>query len=200
MELSTTYTLDTETLRLNAYRLLCLFYANKEISRLRDPDGGDTSSSKLERHFFSREVTQLLLHIAIGVRVFDDQMNALPKDDPVKCAYLRRRDSVNQLHKYMMWDEMSLREACNKIIHANVVEPHSTEGADEHKVDQQNWLSWSYAHDESPLDAGPELERIKWRHLSGHIRLGGQHQNKQWWHLLEVPEFIEAVYETFNEG
>src|SRR5690242_5891204 len=96
MEMPTTYTLDTETLRLNAYRLLCLFYANKEISRLKDPDGDDNPASKLERHFFSREVTQLLLHIAIGVRVLDDQMNSLQQGDPVKLAYAGRRAAANQ--------------------------------------------------------------------------------------------------------
>ena len=34
MILTSTYALDKETIKLNAYRLLCLFYANKEIARL----------------------------------------------------------------------------------------------------------------------------------------------------------------------
>lgn len=91
-----------------------------------------------------------------------------------------------------------LRKQGNKIIHANVVEPHSTEGVGSHQIDEYNWLSWSYARDDSATDAGSEPEPIEWCHLSGHIRLGGQHQKEQWWHLLEVPEFVNA-YATLSE-
>lgn len=199
MKLPSTYTLDTETLKLDAYRLLCLFYANKEISRLCDPDGDSSAPSSLERHFFSREMTKLLLGIAIGIRVLDDQMQSLGPDNPERQKYLERKDKVDRNHACMMFDAMSLREACNKIIHATVVEPHSNEGSSFHQIDEHNWLGWSQAHDEGE-DAGPEPEPIKWHHLSGHIRLGGQYQKKQWWHLLDVPEFVDAVYAALSEG
>lgn len=195
MRLPGTYTLDTETLKLNAYRLLCLFYANKEIARLSYPDGRDDPPSMLERLFFSREMTQLLLSIAIGARVLDDQMNALPVSDQLRQAYMNTKDKVNRRHKCMMFDEMTLREVCNKIIHANVVEPHSTEGSGSHKIDDRNWLAWSDVHDESPVEVGSKPDPIKWHHLSGHIRLGGYQGKEQWWHLLETPLFVEAIYE-----
>jgi hypothetical protein len=188
-----TYTLDAETLMLNAYRLLCLFYANKEIARLSDPSRRDDPASRLEQQFFDREVTTVLLNIAVGLRVLDDQMKALPVRSPARIAYITARDEINSRHSCMMFDDMSLRETCNKIIHATTVEPHSAQGAESHEIDSHNWLSWADVHDQSPDEAGPEPEPIEWHHLSGHIRLGGQQNNKQWWHLLDVPVFVEAI-------
>src|SRR5262245_23091382 len=140
MQLPSTYTLDKEELKLNLYRLVCLFHANKEIARSSDPDVSNTVS-ELERQFFPREMTRLLLSIAVGVRVLDDQMNALPCEDPRRRAYETKRNGVNEYYKSIMWfDEMPLRQVCNKIIHATlVVEPHSTEGKPgDHEIDHQN--------------------------------------------------------------
>jgi hypothetical protein len=198
MKLPSTYTLDRETIKLNAYRLLTLFYANKEIARLSDPARRDDPASQLERAFFAREMTQLLLNIAIGVRVLDDQMKGLSNADPVRQAYFRRRDEVDRNHHCMMFGNMSLREACNKVIHATTVEPHSTKGSEPHKIDEYNWLGRSESEEQSSGDVGPEPEPIEWEHLSGNIRLGGRQAKEQWWHLLEVPTFVEAVFEVLQ--
>lgn len=149
-----TYALDSEALKLNAYRLLCLFYANKEIARLCDPESPADAAVQLERRFFSREMTHLLLNIAIGLRVLDDQMLALPPGNANRQKYLVQRDRVNQRYQCMMFDEMPLREVCNKVIHALVVDPHSTEGSGSHRIDEYNWLAWSDVHDVSPEEAG----------------------------------------------
>lgn len=194
MILPSTYTLDSETIKLNAYRLLCLFYANKEIARLSDPENRDDAASQLERAFFSREMTQLLLNISIGIRVLDDQMRGLAATDTTRQAYFRNRDEVNRRHNCMMFDEMSLRDVCNKVIHATTVEPHSTNGSESHKIDEYNWLGWSEAGGDSLEGAGEEPAPIEWQHLSGNIRLGGMQAKTQWWYLLEVPIFVEAVF------
>jgi hypothetical protein len=195
MKLPGTYTLDTESIRLNAYRLLCLFYANKEIARLSDPADRDDSASRLERSFFSREMTHLLLGIAIGLRVLDDQMLALPTNSATRQKYLLARDAVNRHPNCMMFDSMTLREVCNKIIHAIVVEPHDHEvTTGSHDIDHRNWLGWSDVVDlSSREEAGPEPEPIQWNHLTGHIRLGGQLGGKSWWHLLDVPIFVDTI-------
>lgn len=198
VNLPSTYTLDRESIKLNAYRLLTLFYANKEIARLSDPMQRDDAASQLERTFFAREMTQLLLNIAIGMRVLDDQMKGLPVADPMRQAYLQRRDELNRSHHCMMFDDMSLREVCNKIIHATTVEPHSTKGSDSHKIDEYNWLGWSEVEEASPGEAGPEPDPIEWEHLSANIRLGGQQAKEQWWYLLEVPTFVQAVFELLQ--
>lgn len=189
------YTLDAEKLKLNAYRLLCLFYANMEIARTSDPEQPTEAAALLERQFFAREMTELLLSIAIGVRVMEDQMLALATDNEFRVRHLAKRDSVNKTRHCMMFDEMPLREVCNKIIHAVVVEPHSTEGMGSHQIDENNWQSYAEEKDYSPEKTWDEPEPIKWNHLSGNIRLGGSRGREQWWQLLMVPTFVEAVHE-----
>ncbi len=200
MNLPNTYILDKETIKLNAYRLLCLFYANMEIARLSDPEDRSDSASQLQSTFFAREMTQLLLNIAIRVRVLDDQMNNLAKTDPMRQSYFRTRDEVNARHRYdmMLFDTMSLRDVCNKVIHATLVEPHSVNVRGSHQVDEDNYRGWCTADDLAPGEVGPEPEPIEWQYLSGDIRLGGIHAKEQWWHLLRVPTFVEAVFELLQ--
>jgi hypothetical protein len=199
MKLPSTYTLDKETIKLNSYRLLCLFYANIEIARLSDPEDRSDPASQLQSTFFSREMTQLLLSIAIGVRVLDDQMNNLAKTDPMRQSYFLTRDEVNARHRHIMWvDTMSLRDVCNKVIHATLVEPHTVNTRGSHKVDEDNYRGWCTADDLAPGEVGPEPEPIEWQYLSTNIRLGGIYAKKQWWHLLSLPTFVEAVFELLQ--
>jgi hypothetical protein len=44
MQLPGKYTLDNESLKLDVYRLVCLFHANKQIARSSEPDGSDAQS------------------------------------------------------------------------------------------------------------------------------------------------------------
>ena len=194
----TAYVLDRESIKLDAYRLLCLFYANKEIARLSDPMGDYPDPAvHLERAFFAKEVTRLLLAVAIGVRTLDDQMERLPSSDPDRDRYIETRRRVNRTHQCMEFDPMSLREACNKIIHATVVEPHDTDGVEAHAYDQMMWESWQEHHD--PDNANPKpFEALPWKHLSGLVRLGGTRGHEEWWVLLNVPLFVEAVYELLS--
>jgi len=48
MQLPSSYVLDRESIKLNVYRLICHFYANKEIARRADPDTKDDAIAKLE--------------------------------------------------------------------------------------------------------------------------------------------------------
>jgi len=198
VKLPSTYVLDKESIKLNAYRLLTLFYANKEIARQSNPAQRDDAASQLERLFFGAEMAKILLNIAIAVRVFDDQMKDLAITDPLRAGYFKRRDEVNRRHPCMMFDEMPLREVCNKIIHATTVEPHSIQGAEAHQIDGYNWLGWSEAQESMQEEVGPRPDQIEWEHLSGNIRLGGSQSKEQWWHLLEVPTFVNAVFELVH--
>jgi hypothetical protein len=190
------YALDRESIRLDAYRLLCLFFANKEIARRGDPNHTFAGPAELlERAFFPREMSRLLLSIAIALRTLDDQFSGRHAESTERDDYMKRREAVDKRYRCMMFDEMPLREVCNKIIHASVVEPHSTEGVDAHEYDKFGWDSYS---DESAPEGDGWVstpDPIPWEHLSGNIRLGGRKNGKQWWHLLEVPTFVEAVHE-----
>jgi hypothetical protein len=192
VSLQNSYVLDKEEIKLNAYRLLCLFYANKEIARTCPPDDQVDGPAMLERLFFTREMTRLLLNVAIGIRVLDDQMHAAPLGESRE-RYFFTRSEVDRRHNCMMFDDMPLRQVCNKIIHASVVEPHFTKSADNHELDEYKWLAWSAESDSEGEGALPEPQPTDWEHLTGNVRLGGRDRGSQWWHLLQVPVFVGAV-------
>jgi hypothetical protein len=169
-----TYELDAQQIKLNAYRLGCLFFANKEIARRSDP-ASPNAAAQLEQHFFVREMSHLLLQIAIALRVMDDQMRSRPSNDAKRAEYFNRRDDTDRQFQCMMFDELPLREVCNKIIHATIVEPHLAQADDSHHLDE--------------FQSNP----IEWTHLTGSIRLVGRKGSEDWYHLLEVPEFIAAI-------
>lgn len=180
--------------------MLCIFYANKEIARQSDPvNHFPDPALLLERRYFPRELTRLLLSIAIAVRTLDDQMERLPPEDIDRKSYMFAREYANRQHLCMMFDEMNLREVCNKIIHATVVEPHTQEGVESHQYDEYMWEAWQQNYDEAGSSDLDRPEPIPWEHLSGHVRLGGKHSGKQWWHLLEVPAFVSAVFDLLRD-
>jgi hypothetical protein len=198
METPSTYTFDRETIKLNAYRLLCLFYANKEIARMAHPEDDD-SASELERKFFDREMTQLLLNIAIAVRTLDDQMNALPASNIERQSYVRARDEVNKWrHPCMMFDSLTLRETCNKVIHATTVAPSMQEGAEVHEYERSMRIEHANALEHYPDEQEPDS--VRWHHLSGNIWISGVERKKSWSYLLTVPIFVAAIYELLAEA
>lgn len=196
MQLPSTYVLDRESIKLNAYRLICYFYANKEIARQSDPDQRNDAIAKLEDCYFFREMSRLLLEVAIAVRTLDDQIKMVVQTADIRISYDAAMEKVNQRYSCMMFDEMTLREVCNKIIHAKVVEPHIQEGEEGgHEIDNYNMLGWWDAVDLSGDEDIPHPEPIKWKHLTNNIRLGGTHRGNQWWCLLQVPAFVRAIGE-----
>lgn len=196
MQLPSSYMLDREAIKLDAYRLICHFYANKEIARHTDPDTRDDAIAKLEDNYFFREMSRLLLELAISIRVLDNQMKKLKQAPEIRASYNAAMKGVNRRYSCMMFDEMNLREVCNKIIHAEVVEPHFQESEDGgHEIDNYNWLGWSEAVENSGDKGIPEPKLIEWKYLTNNIRIGGKHRGEQWWHLLEVPAFVGAIGE-----
>jgi hypothetical protein len=123
----------------------------------------------------------------------------LNDESEIKKSYLEAMNAANYRHNCMMFDEMSLREACNKIIHAEVVEPHFQDVENgSHEIDNHNWLSWYEAVEHSGDSTIPKPDPIRWKHLTNNVRLGGKKRGKQWWHLLVVPIFAEAISELLE--
>lgn len=199
MKLPSKYVLDVEGVKLNAYRLISLFYANKEIARSTDPESRD-GIAKLEDKFFFSEMSKLLIEIAISIRVLDDQMKGLPDKSEIKKAYQSAMALANKNYNCMMFDELiSLRETCNKIIHADVVELHIEESTNgDHEIDRYNWLGWSDATEYSEGEEIPEPDPVKWKYLTNNVRLCGKKGKEQWWCLLQVPIFVEAISELLG--
>lgn len=192
------YVLDRESIKLDAYRLLCLFYANKEISRRTDPAGKwPDGSAHLERQYLGREVTRLLLTIAIALRTLDDQMNGLDREDPGGVRYRTMREVVNRTRRVAVPDELSLRQACNKIIHASSVAAVTKSGTEEHAFDAITQGSWLDNYDpDDPTSKQPGA--LAWTHLSEHVALSGEHRGKEWAYRLDVPVFVAAIYELLT--
>lgn len=187
METRGVYILDRGTVLLKVYQLLCLFFANKEISRRSTPDEVGSPLQSLERRFFEGEASRLLLEIAIAVRVLDDQAHRLPHGDPRRVNHERRMAAVCD-YAYGLFDDidLDLRKTCNKIVHSDVMEPSTKEGWEPHESDTDHLY-------------GDADRSIKWKHLDGYIRLCGTDRSKKWYVLLDLEVFATAVFEVLHE-
>jgi hypothetical protein len=105
------YSPNTEHAALEIYRLLCIILASPAFAKLRDGTGETWDPILHLEQFEDDEITRILLSCAITARVVDDRENgdlsrlagpvgllAEPVDAPA--------------------GPLTLREACNKIIHA----------------------------------------------------------------------------------
>jgi len=83
------------------------------------------------------------LETAISNRVLDDQIKRLSEKLEIRVPYDIANKEINCRYSCMMFDEMTLREVCKKIIHAEVVERHINESeGGGHKIDSYNWIGW----------------------------------------------------------
>lgn len=103
---------QVETFRLDLYRLLSFFYASAGFARLR---GRMESSSvaDLADEFEESEITLLLVTIAARVRVVQDRDKGMFRRIKAHCGQL-----VPDCGCPRKTEPLTLREACNKIIHA----------------------------------------------------------------------------------
>lgn len=180
------YLVDRGSVLKKAYNLLCLFFADKEISRRSDPSNENDPLKSLERMFFESEASSLLLEIAIAIRVLDDQMRKLPESDKDRIQYENLRFRVDS-YTYALFDDLNLdlRQVCNKIIHSNIMEPHFSEGYEANEFD----LAYKYGEGDKTID---------WSHLNGYVRLSGTGKGTEWYVLLDVEIFIKAVHELLS--
>jgi hypothetical protein len=181
------YNFDRGFLLKQAYMLLCLFFADKEISRHSDPTDKDAVFTSLKNRFFETEVTKLLMELATLVRVLHDQMEKRPDSDPYKIKYVKQREATSKL-EYGLFDSLNLdlRKICNKIIHSEVFELHSSEGAEAHESDS----AFKYGMDE---------KAINWTHLNNYVRLSGKFQKVDWYVLLDIRIFVIGIYVLLDD-
>lgn len=115
---------NIRSLRRDLYRLLSVFMASQPISKgqdLFDSRGPKTIATLLS--FQEDEATELLLSIAVTLRVLDDREDGLLNMFSSYCGQLTE-DANDPLKSSK---GLTLREACNKIIHARSVEFAMTE-------------------------------------------------------------------------
>ncbi|MFB6421077.1 MULTISPECIES: hypothetical protein [Bradyrhizobium] len=96
---------------LDLYRLICMVSASQDVATL-----GLTSPAiaMMQGGFFRAEVTRILISCAAGLRIRFDQAQGPPEDQNPDCGKLfpNWETDPNKV------EVLTLREACNKIIHA----------------------------------------------------------------------------------
>jgi hypothetical protein len=102
---------DPTPFAVDVYRLVCLVLADKAVAKL-----GRRRLSTLKEQYVRPEVTRILISTAVALRIrFDPEdpfHNRLQKSECGK-LYLRLRSKKPEA--------LTLREACNKIIHATQI-------------------------------------------------------------------------------
>jgi hypothetical protein len=105
------YILDLKIIFLDLYRLLTIFGASKTLSQMADVYGGDPISELMEPEI--DEIKRIIVTASVTARIVDERDGfIIPKDK--FCGEL-----IPDLSKPTDIIGLNLREACNKIIHAN---------------------------------------------------------------------------------
>ncbi|GAB1352290.1 hypothetical protein MASR1M12_10210 [Erysipelotrichia bacterium] len=173
------YHLSIETIRRLCFELLCMFKASRPIieSAPEDEDSQPDSLINLYEQLVFPTISEKLLQLAIMFRTFDDQMNDSEKRD----EYRKCMEGMNYGRDYVGilndGESFSLREACNKILHARTVRPLFE------RVDQ------CYQKENQNL----------W-HLTGEIELVGTHQRSAWSANIHLSPFLEVILAAIDNN
>lgn len=163
---NTGFSIDADQVRLDAYRLLTIFLAEERFASLRTGDS-DSAPDILYNEFARLEIERLLINIAILVRMTDDasrEGRTLDQaSNPVVRKLTRSKGDADV--------DLLLRDACNKIIHANAVIFRKTSGE----------FSWT-----------DKLEPL--------IELKGKLNSNECLAVVDVHAFCEAVVGTPEVG
>ena len=163
--------LDLEEVRLacfDAYNIVTASRALGGEHEMRDDDDGPGLSSLFKLHLELAEgrLSQLLLRVALMLRTFDDVMRDVEGYE-THVAATSGENFIGDIDG----EPLSLREACNKIIHAIDFRP-IYESAEREEADKTYSRVW---------------------YMTGEIEIEGTRGAHQWAVLLFVPPFLEMV-------
>ena len=108
------YVIDGNSITLELYRLLSIFYSSKKFASINNILHNDPVAYLLE--FQEPEITRILTSSAISARIVDDRDEKYLNDHDTICG-----DLISNLNNPKSFIPLSLREACNKIIHATKI-------------------------------------------------------------------------------
>lgn len=164
---------DLKEFRRDLYRLLCLFQASEKTALQIaanylgqvEPTTRTDPLESLQKEFFTDEVSRILLQTSIVVRILDDELEADPEEKaPRHCGTLEQPSGQTP-------KPLTLREACNKLIHARKI-----------NFDIE-LVSWELAN---------PLLGVSW--VQPRTFLYGYHQGIEWKATIEVIKLIEQAY------
>ena len=157
--------LDSPTCKEKLYTLASLFFASPRIAALADEEVGCPFRQMLDEHEESL-ITQLLIETAVLIRMKDDlfqQQHGIATDSTKNIVGTLRNPATATAGS-----PLHLREACNKTIHAKLInfdlvgEPH--------------------AHD---------------RYLQPMVHLHGEQRGTKWKAAIDIPKWVEFGYTMF---
>lgn len=152
---------DQRSFRLDLYRLITCFYSSITFAEYGEDYDYDRVR-ELQQEYEESEIVRLLVNIAVMARIVDDRNEPFPEQFRIQCGKL-----IVDLSEPTKLEPLSLREACNKIIHAK----------------EFNW-------DIEQLKNEDDLPYPTTRYLAPRIYLYGAHGTNNWKAILEVSKFV----------
>lgn len=151
---------DTDIFRIDLWRLLSMYLSSKPLAQLNMADKSELL--ELENEFLTDEITRILLTSAIIIRIADDREGKVIDRHSSPVGTLQKNINKKDII------DLSLREACNKIIHAE---------------------SFNF-------DVSNEYDTALYRennYLEPFIYYYGRSQNIRWRAVLSVIDFIQQA-------
>jgi hypothetical protein len=157
---------DSGAIRLDLWRLLTSFLAEKRFSQLSEPelDYNFQPLLGLYSDFAETEMTRILLSSAAGLRVLDDRDGRFLDQIVDPCGELQ--SDINNPEVV----PLTLREACNKLLHAERIN-----------------------FDLERLDGGDIAAPGFATFLNPTIYLYGTHRRAQWRAVLDIVSYIRSA-------
>jgi hypothetical protein len=179
--------IDLSSLQSLCFEIFNLFAANRalvhafETTGDEDPeelsDPANSRFLKLHQELAEELVLEKLLRLCMLLRTYDDIMG----QSPHAARYAEHVKKTNgEDIGYLDQGDLTLREACNKVIHAREIRPI---------YDSAEWEK----------KAEPPVTKRVW-YLDGDIELKGTLGNKEWSGTLWSEPFLETVLERIAFG
>jgi hypothetical protein len=147
-----------------------------------EPDEGAPSESRifqLHHELAERELCEKLLRLAVLVRTFDDIASTSARSDAY-AEHAKQTSGENEIGHLTVAGEavdFNLREACNKIIHAQEI-----------RADYDDAVRFS---------GDDEVVSRRW-YFDGKVELKGTQNKKSWEASVYIYDFIETLLERVD--
>lgn len=182
---------DLEAVRLLCFELVSIFEASRSLA-----DGIESQESeeevelteadvplvRLHQRYAFVQASKALLQLALMVRTYDDQMRESDRAEKY-AEHVGNVDDVRYSGVLIGIENLSFREACNKIIHAQSVRPlyervdrTVTNALETGKIGQDIW------------------------YLTGEVELSGLFRKARWELTLFLQPFLEVILDVVAFG
>lgn len=183
---------DFDSIHQNIFVLLNIAYGAKEFSRSHDLSSEDDYpiTGSYYVGWLKYTLSEKLIDTAVKTRIILDMVRAEEKryqadGEPYSVDTRKLDDEISA--KYNIAGSLdpgasiSIRDCCNKIIHALDIRPLYEDGDDEHYFDE-----------ESPT-------KRQWKYWDGSLDLSGLKGSDEWHYEFHVSHFCSALEELISE-